>query len=263
MKRPYSRITRRQGGVLTPARLAAAVLGAALLMLLLLRIAAPGAFTALATPFWQAGTALTAAVGNAVPLESRATLVEDRERLIRENDALKGQNAVLAARAADLERLVGGRSELPAGIAAGVLARPPVSPYDLLVIDRGSADGIAPGAAAFGPGGIPLGTVAEATAGTARVSLYSTTGRVTEAWAGAERVPVRLTGTGGGGFDAEVSGTAGIVVGDLIYVPGPGALPIGTVTEIVTDPSSPTILVRIRALVNPFSVTWLTVAPQL
>lgn len=260
MKRRFSHTTPRQGLLSSPARLATAALLCVLLLLLLLRLIAPGAFTSLATPFWHMGSSFTGTVGNTVSLDTRASLQNDRDRLMRENDALKQQNATLAARATDLERLLGGRAETPGGILAGVLARPPVSPYDLLVINRGSSAGIIPGATAFGPGGVPLGTVADVERNSARVSLYSTTGRVVDAWAGANRIPVQLTGTGAGGYDAEVPGTAGILVGDLIYVPGPGALPIGTVIEVVTNPSSPSVVLRIRSMVNPLSLTWITVA---
>lgn len=232
-----------------------------MLVLITVRAAFPAAFTAMAMPFWRAGSAVTNSVGERSSLSSRASYMAAAEDLQRENEALRAQGAILAARAADLERLLGGRAEAAAGIPAGVLARPPVSPYDFLVVDRGSDSGLVPGAMAFGPGGIPIGTVADAAASTARISLYSTTGRATEGWAGAARVPLTLIGTGAGSFDTEIVAAAGLVVGDPVFAPGPGALPIGTVTAVVIDPSSPTVTLRIRGLTNPFSLTWVTVSP--
>lgn len=237
-----------------------ALLALIVLLALILRVAAPGALTFLAAPAWRAGNALTAASGN-LTLASRAALIRERDQYARENEALRAENSALAARAGDLERLLGGRPAASEGILAGVLARAPVAPYDVLIIDRGTESGIRVGSTAYGPGGVPVGTVTEASSGSARVTLYSTTGAVHDAWAGAARVPLRLSGVGAGAFDAEVPGSEGVLVGDAVYVPGPGALPIGSVSEVVTDPSSPNVLVRVRPLVNPFSLTWVTIAP--
>lgn len=205
------------------------------------------------------GSALTNKAGTTVSFDSRAELMEDRDRLLRENEALRNQSATFAARATDFERLLGGRTERAGGILAGVLARPPVSPYDVLIVDQGSNAGIRISATAYGPGGVPLGTVTSADANTSRVTLYSHTGNITEGWAGPNRIPVKLTGTGAGGFDAEIPGTAGAAVGDQVFVPGPGALPVATITEVVTDPSSPSVVLRIRSQINPFSLTWVTI----
>lgn len=259
-KRSY--LTTHRGGVFSSlGRLLAALVALAVLILFVVRLVAPGALTSLVSPLWRAGSVATDTVGNTVSLSSRRELTDDRERLMREVDTLRTECATLAARAADLERLLGGRTERVGGVLAGVLARPPVSPYDVLVVDQGQNAGIAIGNYAFGPGGVPLGTVTSADARSARVTLYSTTDHVTEGWAGATRVPVKLVGTGAGGFDAEVSGTAGIVLNDQVFAPGPGALPIGTVSEVVTDPSSPTVVLRIRPVMNPFSITWVTIHP--
>ena len=258
--RTRSYLTTTRGGLFSSAgRLAAALLALVVLVLLILRILAPGIFAALVSPKFLIGQAVTEKVGTTVSLETRADLMKDRERLMRENEALRAERAILAARATDLERLLGSRTERTSGILAGVLARPPVSPYDVLVVDQGSNAGVRIGATAYGPGGIPIGTVTNADARTARVTLYSHTGNVTEGWAGPTRIPVKLTGTGAGGFDAEIPGTAGALVGDQIYVPGPGALPIATITEVVTDPSSPSVVLHIQGMVNPFSITWVTI----
>lgn len=262
MKRRSYLTTHRSGGIFSSVgKLVAALLAFFVLMLLLMRLVAPGALTALVSPLWRLGNGTTDAVGNAATFASRAELLEDRDRLVREVETLRNQSALAAARATDLERLLGNRTERAGGILAGVVARPPVSPYDVLVIDQGGSAGIRVGSAAFGPGGVPLGTVTSADARFARVTLYSSTDLVTEGWAGVARVPMKLVGTGAGGFDAEIPGNAGVLVGDQVFVPGPGALPIGTVAEIVSDPSSPSVILRIRPIVNPFSITWVTVQP--
>ncbi len=117
---------------------------------------------------------------------------------------LQNENEVLTARAQDLTKLLGGQSGSTQGstIPAGVLARPPESPYDSLVVAAGSADGIATGAEVFSSGGIPIGTVASVTAHSATIQLLSTPGVTTNGWVGENRIPLTLSGMGAGAFTA-------------------------------------------------------------
>lgn len=242
-----------------PAALAAIVL---VIVFAGLRFLLPGALVAIGTPFWSAGNALTASVGNSGSFfESKAKLAEDRERLLAENAALLAKSATAEARAQDLERLLGDRTEPVGGILAGVLARPPVSPYDVLVLDQGSRDGVAEGSRAEGPGGMPIGTVESVMNASSRVLLYSAPGKETESLIGEARIPVTLVGEGAGAMSAMVARESGINVGDLVYVSGPGARAVGSVIKVGNDPSSPRTRIDIRPLANPFSFTWVTVMP--
>lgn len=244
---------------LTPAAIACGVI---VVLFLVFRILLPGALVAVATPLWQSGTALTAGVGNAGSFfTSKATLMRELDEMRTENAALYAKSATLEARARDLERLLGDRTEPVPGTLAGVLARPPVSPYDVLVLDAGSDDGIETGYRVEGPGGLPLGIIESVTGGSARALLYSTPAKETESWVGESRIPVTLIGEGSGAMSAVVARDAGIASGDLVYIAGPGAVALGTVTDVGNDPSSPRTRIDIRPLANPFSVTWVTVRP--
>jgi cell shape-determining protein MreC len=188
-------------------------------------------------------------------------LERERDAAVAAQNALTEQNRTLSAKVADLTALLGSRTEAPPGIVAAVLARPPVSPYDELVLDAGEAEGVREGAAVYGNGGVPLGIVASVTAHAARVALYSAPGRETPALAGAARVPFTLVGAGAGAFTASVPRDAGVAVGDALYAGGAGSIPIGTVAAVDSDPSSPSAAIRIDPVANPFSITWVTVAP--
>lgn len=230
-------------------------------LLLLVRLLAPSFFMTMTRPLLVAGSALSnvAAAGASV-FTSHASLEKQRDDALAAQAILAGENQILAAKVADLTALLGSRAEAPAGILAAVLARPPVAAYDELVIDAGGNEGVAQGAMVFGNGGIPLGTVSGTTAHAARVSLYSTSGRSIDALVGASRVPVRLTGQGAGAFTASVPRDAGVAVGDALYIVGPGSLPIGTVSSLDSDPSSPTATLHIQPFVNPFTISWVTVS---
>lgn len=225
-----------------------------------IRAVAPGTFAMVGTPAWKAGTSLTAAVSHSFTFTSGAKLASERDALAQDNAALTAQNVTLTTQVRDLTTLLGTRTTQGTGILASVLARPPVAPYDVLVVDQGSSDGVTKGAAVFGNGGTPIGTVADVTTHTAHITLYSATGTRTEGWVGANHVPVTLTGTGAGGFETSVPKESGVQIGDIVLLPGSGATPIGSITKIQIDPSSPNEVLDMRPYTNPFSLTWVTIA---
>jgi cell shape-determining protein MreC len=172
--------------------------------------------------------------------------------------ALANENAALVARLADIGAPADDEAE---SIRAGVIARPPLAPYDMLIIGAGAMDGVELGALVTAEGGVPVGSVSSVAAHTAQVSLFSSPGRSTEGWAGETRIPLTLFGKGSGAFAAEVPRDAGIIIGDQVFVPGPGALPVGRVKEVETGPSSPSATIRIEPLANVFSITFVAVRP--
>lgn len=232
-----------------------------LLFIAVLRLLLPSAFFAFATPLFSLGSAATGGVagffasfGDAA---AQAARIAELEREVR---ALNNENLVLVTTLADVTQAMG---EGTTGVVAGVIARPPLTPYDMLIIGKGTNDSITSNALVTGEGGVPLGTVSTATARTAQVLLYSAPGRATEGWVGTTRLPITLMGKGGGAFGTEVSRDAAIVAGDLVYLPGPGALPVGRVKEVATDPSSPSATLHIEPLVNVFSLTYVVVGDAL
>lgn len=267
MKKPYSpnlSALRRRPTFLSryTLRVAGLFVGFALI-LLGLRIFLPDILTAVASPFWSFGSGATHALGGlGDSFTSKVTLISDRDRLMNDNATLTENNRVLEAKVADLERLIGSAQSKPNGILAGVLVRPPVTPYDTLVIDAGTKAGVSPSALVYGPGGVPLGTVESVSAGGSRVSLYSAPGRASEGWIGDNRLALMLTGRGAGAFEATLPHAAGIVVGATVYLPGPGAVPVGTVVRVDSDPSSPRDTLHIQSYQSPFSLTWVMIASR-
>lgn len=256
MKRRFSQSANQ--GLLSGTRLWAVSIGAILAVLFLVRLLLPDVFVAVSRPLWSAGTGLTAAVGSLVPEDANQVRTE-RDALREERERLQEQLLISQTRVRDLERLIGEDGTPDPGIAAGVLVRPPVAPYDMVVVDAGSEDGVKIGAGVYGSGGVPVGTVALVSPTTAHISFFSAAGRTTEGWLGEARTPITLTGAGAGAFYATGAKDANIQVGTTVYVPGPGALPIGTVERVDTTPSSPVANIYVRPIVNPFTVTWVTI----
>lgn len=177
-----------------------------------------------------------------------AKLVIQNEKLLEENTALVNENQALRQAAADIEMLPDG------GILASVVARPPESPYDTLILAMGSTAGVAIGQEAFGEGGVPVGVVSSVTADFSRVTLFSAPHTVIHGWVGQKRTLLTIFGAGAGAMNASLSHSADIMVGDTVFAPGPGMLPIGVVARVDGDPSSPVVTLRIKPNANLFSI---------
>jgi len=226
---------------------------AAVVLALLLRLLAPNAFWYVFTPAFRAADTLAA--GTHAFLSSfgdTATLTLRNERLAHENAALAVENLALVERVASLESL----DSPVVDIIAGVVARPPTSPYDTLVLSKGSDADVVSGMEAFGEGGVPLGIVSSVLADFSRVTLFSSPDMVVDGWVGHAYMPVALLGAGGGAMRASVSRSADIATGDSVFVPGPGMLPVGRVVRVDSDPSLPTVTLHIQLLQNLFSTGW-------
>ncbi len=139
----------------------------------------------------------------AVSAAQTATLA-DREALYQENLALK----TLLGRKPQVERILG-----------AVLIRPPATPYDTLVIDAGSAEGIALGDVVSAGGSATIGTISEVYTHAARVRLYSAPGEKYDALLRGT-IPLAIEGQGGGSLRAQVPAGVEVSVGDEALLPG-------------------------------------------
>ena len=225
------------------------------ILFLLLRLIAPDFFWKVLTPVFRISDSITLqshtlfnSFGNVAQLSLQ------NEKLTNENASLALQNQVLIKKVESISGLVRNEQE----IIAGVVARPPTSPYDTLVLNAGSVAGVTLGMEAFGDSGVPLGAVSSVLSDFSRVTLFSAPGIITNGWVGLGNIPLIIKGAGAGVMNASIARLAGIVEGDTVFAPGPGMLPIGSVVLVESDPSSPSVTLRIMPTANLFSVAWVT-----
>lgn len=187
-----------------------------------------------------------------------AMLAKHSEQLEREKNALAAENQALTEKISALSALYRSQelADTVPSIVAGVVARPPVSAYDILVVAKGRSAGVSSGMEAFGAGGVPLGIVGAVSEDFAQIVLFSSPHMSTLGWVGAHNTPITIVGAGGGALEASIPRAAEIKVGDTVFVPGPGKLPIGVVARTDGDLSSPSVTLRITPALNLFSVTW-------
>jgi hypothetical protein len=254
MKRIYSA---KRNALITPRGISWGM-GALLFSLLVvcIRFVAPNIFWEIVTPILGVSESISTAshsffarFDDAAMLSMRVSVLTDQ------NAALSEVNATLSAKLAAEEVLLGGTGTHAPGVLAGVVARPPMSPYDTLVLSVGKNDGVTEGMEAFGPSGVPVGVISSVLPNFSQLTLFSSPNVITNGWIGKSAVPVLLRGKGGGVFSASLSRSAAITVGDTVYAPGPGELPIGRVTRIDSDQFSPSSTLSIAGAVNPFSLT--------
>jgi cell shape-determining protein MreC len=157
-----------------------------------------------------------------------------QEAEMRNTDAasLLGENESLRALLGD----AGGSGER---IAAGVLARPPSVPYDQVVIDRGSKDGIKEGAAVYGAGDYVIGSVSRAFDESALVTLISTPGASASVYVIGPDIYTTAYGEGNGIVRVSVPQGVPVAPGDVVVLPGLSRGILGTVDTVAGTPTEP------------------------
>lgn len=232
-------------------------------LLFLVRLLAPNFFWQVFTPaFHSADSLATESHRFFSSFGDTAQLALQNERLLDENTVLANENEALLQKTISLEALLGspatGKNNTPK-IIAGVVTRPLESPYDTLVLAEGTRAGVAQGMEVFGAGGVPIGVISSVLTDFSRVTLFSSPGMSITGWVGRANVPLTISGAGAGVMNASVARSAGIAAGDIVFAPGPGMLPIGSVVRVESDPSSPSVTLRIMPALNLFSISWVIV----
>lgn len=221
---------------------------------------------------------LSSSAGSSVSVFSRS--FTDQMALVSERDALRNEVHILETRLAAQSYVVSENRELRAlfgyvsegntlitsdseeglsGTLARVLARPPRTPYDTLVLDKGSDEGIALGDLVFGPGGFLIGTVEEVSQFGSLARLLSAPGRETDGFIGDARAPITIEGQGGGSFIATLPKDSTVAPGDKVHsLPHNGA-PVAVVREIVRKEREATIQVLFPLAVNFFETGWVRI----
>lgn len=204
---------------------------------------------------------------------SARAYLSSKDALLRENLSLKEslydlsektyQYALLGAENQELKTVLGRQNDGRSLVLAAVLARPPVTEYDTLVIDLGSDDGIEVGMRVLMNGTFTIGEVVRTYRHSALVSLYSTNGYELEVDIGTSSIPAIAKGSGGGSFVTSVPRGTEISAGDGVRVPGIADDFIGTVEMVDAPPNSSFSTVYLSLPVNYHELRYVYVAvPQ-
>jgi len=204
-----------------------------------------GVFAAGAALFYIAGPLVVPMISPVWQAENIVTkTVSGNFNLLRSKRSLAEENALLKERIASMEAEFSSRSvgeflsfARTGGITASVVVRPPQSPYDIILVDKGSNDGVINGAKVSMPEGPELGRVVEVFPNQSRVRLWTSSGQKLEAILERFEVPVLLEGMGGGNFLMRIPRETEVMVGDRILSAGTDGGLLAVVGDVELKPT--------------------------
>lgn len=193
----------------------------------------------------------------------------------RAKSALESENQMLKEEVAELELRLAGTAEIfeenaklkeilgRAGgrevFLAAVLAKPNRSPYDTLIIDLGSRDGLVAGADVFAYGDVLIGKIMEVFPNSSKAGLFSTAGQKSDIVLAGQDVYLPAVGRGGGVFEISAPRDLEISEGAELLLPGLERRVLAVVTKIISDPRDPVQTVLATSPVNIQHLRWVEV----
>ena len=231
---------------------------------------------------WQAAGPLSVVRSVvAAPFEFMATAFSSKAALEAQNAQLTEALASTTARVADRDALYQETLDLKTRLLrdakihttlAGVLIAPPGVPYDTLLVDAGSAQGVSVGDLVSAGGTTLVGRVAEVRPHTASVVLYSAPGErydallllgaTTASSTTAKSIPITLEGQGSGSLRAEVPAGTPVHPGASVVTPGVVHGFSGTVSVVDKKDSESFETVYVTLPVNPQELRFVEVWKQ-
>ncbi len=219
------------------------LLGIGVLFLLLVgtREILGGFSSILTTPLYVARHYLeTSSATVPIFLRSRIELMNEINELKQEVSSWQGSDVTFTQVFEENKelRLLLNASSSPRSIS-GVLSRPPYSPYDTLVIDKGSEDGIVQNAPVYYGKGRALGYVRTVYPHSSLVTLFSSPGVETTVYVYGPNIFTTAYGEGGGVIHLSIPQGITIREGDVVILPSLDTGALGVVNTIQSIPAEP------------------------
>ncbi len=198
-------------------------------------------------------------------LSSKNSLLEENKRLKDALDlvAIEAYSREALRKENDELKLMLGRHTGRTILLARVLANPGRAPYDTLIIDAGSADGLALNMRVFVGGDFVIGEVTRLFAHSAMVTLYSSDGNelpVTIQKTGTSSVPTIGYGIGGGNFRSILPKGLNIIPGDLVDVPAIATQYAGVVNGVKKSEGSSLQEIYFKLPLNIYTLRYVYIA---
>lgn len=202
---------------------------------------------------WETGEKVSDAGGSFLgAFASKRTLVEENVLLREENSRLRAEildRNLLKEKITTLEKILG-REYKEERIVANVLAGPPRSSYDTLIVDVGDEHLIASGDRVVYAGSGVVGEVLEVYPHSSKVKLFSFPGEKISVLLGTSTMPITAEGRGMGNFEAHVPRESLVGEGDEVVTPDD--LIVGIIGAVVRDDTLPYVRVLFS---TPFNIT--------
>lgn len=263
MKMNYLQPNKRKNS--SPGKRAFKITSASIVILFLLNLFFPnflfGSFRPLGEFFWKTRDFFSKTVS--YPL----SLISSKSQLIRERNSLESkvselESEIMVLKSLNQEELflsnILGRRTQENSLISRVLAKPPQSPFDILVIESGSEDGVFSGANVWS-NGILVGWVSEVYRDTSKVELFSSANREIVAEVLRNGLSFSLKGRGGGNFEVSVPTATDIAVGDIFVIPSSPSQILAKVESVEQRETDSFKKLFLSSPLNIFNLQWVEV----
>ena len=222
----------------------------------------PTIFFPVASVFWKSESAVVGFFSD------MGSMVQSKYGLIKENQTLSAELAAESRSLLILDALKSENAGLKEAfnrigkdnyVLGTIMVRPPVSPYDTLVLDVGSNSGISVGDMVYADGDTLIGDISDVFAGESKVSLFSTPGRMTSVLVGTSTIAAQATGKGGGNFIFKLPAQTPLSVGAIITIPQLKKYVFGVVDRIEVDSTDSMQTVLFESPVNMSEISFVEV----
>ena len=171
----------------------------------------------------------------------------DRNSLLATQSALEAELEEIKTTSFTVDRLLKENEELKSllgsddalRIAASAIGRPTDLPYDVLVIDKGSEDGVINNAPIFIGKDQVIGFVAEVYSHTAVVTLVTTPGFESTVYIYGPNIYTTAIGIGGGSLQVRVPQGITLEIGNVVVMPSFDAGVYGEISSVDYEPTRP------------------------
>ena len=186
---------------------------------------------------------------------------QNLEAEVKADDARMSNYNSFVSDDASLKQVLNRKDSKTAMTVAAILAKPNQNPYDTLLIDAGTKNGVKVGNTVFALGDVPIGRVSDIYPNSAKVILFSNASEKTEAVVfgkvasdGTNQgggVFMELVGRGGGNFEMDLPKGLILQTGDQVVLPGIHPYVLAIAEKVVSDPRSPS---NKELLISPVNI---------
>ncbi len=220
-------------------------------------------FQTIGRPFWVFKNYLGNKEENMFVLfQSKASLAEENALLRQSIDQMSLESyseESLRAENETLKTALGRKPESTLTLAR-VLATPPVSPYDTLVVDGGADHGIFPGMDAFVSGDFKVGTVTRVFKRSSIITLYSSPDTELDVRIGSSSIPALAHGAGGGNLEIMLPKGVAVAKGDLVEIPALAPQYAGVIEGVIAPEGTSLQTVFTKLPFNLYELQWVYLA---
>jgi rod shape-determining protein MreC len=215
------------------------------------------------TPLWTIKNNISSFFENNINLLNSKIYLITENSLLKEKIKSEEMNQVLfnllKKENDDLKSIVN-RNKISQNILLGaILVKPFLSPYDTLIIDVGTLDGVIVGDKVIAEGDIFIGYISEVYENTSKVVLYSSPGQKVKVLIGNNNIEKEATGLGSGNFKVEMPREEDVKEGDSIVIPSIVANIFGIVEKIDYKESDSFQSILFKYQININELKWVEV----